>query len=232
MITVLQQIYLLLKTGFIEKKSEAILFLFLKIVLLFAFFKVLTIGVLFYLDYMDLLKKPENITQDGLRDLPKSTKLFLVVILGPIIEEMTYRLGLKFSKINFTVVCGFFSFALLRAIFELEILYAVLISANLAFGIYLSSNPFIIKNLADFWIKNRRSVFYFFIVTFALLHLRNYEITLSLVLLSPFHVLSHLVAGIFYSYARLQIGILAAILLHAINNGFMPALGFMIDLFK
>lgn len=232
MISELRHIYFLLRTGFIEKKSEGIGYLFLRLFLLFALFKVLIIGVLFYLDYIDLLNKPENITQDELRNLPKIQKLVLVVICGPIIEELTFRLGLKFSRLNFSVTSGFLTFLFIRWIFDIEILFAIPISTIIGLTSYVSLEKIRIEQLSIFWEHNKRLILYLSIFAFAFIHLRNYEITLSLVLLSPVHILSHAVAGIFYSYARFRIGILAAIFLHAINNGFMPALGFIIDVFK
>ncbi|MHA7944058.1 CPBP family intramembrane glutamic endopeptidase [Formosa sp. 3Alg 14/1] len=75
-------------------------------------------------------------------------------------------------------------------------------------------------------------VFYFFAITFGLIHITNFEITRNVLILAPILVGPQIVIGLLLGVIRIQYGLIYSILFHAIYNGILiiPAVLFMTDL--
>lgn len=152
-------------------------------------------------------------------------------LIAPLIEEMLFRLCLRYSKLNFSVAAGFcffiFSDLLIkgRGIFgednplSLRIGLVFIIIA-IAYSI-LQSNPVIDDRLTKFWSLHFRLIFYLSVISFGFLHVTNLENSLTVFLLAPMLTLPQMAGGFMFGYIRLKYGILYAVLLHAANN-FMP----------
>ncbi|MDW5288349.1 CPBP family intramembrane glutamic endopeptidase [Formosa sp. PL04] len=72
-------------------------------------------------------------------------------------------------------------------------------------------------------------VFYFFALSFGLVHITNFEITRNVILLAPILVAPQIIIGLFLGVIRLQYGLVYSMLFHAIYNGILiiPAILFL-----
>jgi hypothetical protein len=225
-----KNIWILAKSGFLPKEKRNLketIFLGLKLYGIMILLKAFCFGISYFLDYYGIFEIPKNITGEKLGDYSPILKILMVAIIGPIIEEFTYRIGLLFSKRNLTITTVGISYFTLMNLLELERLYSILIALGIGVVLYLSLNQKIVNLLSEFWKTNRRKIFYGLLLIFSLPHLANYELTSELLIFSPIVILPHLVAGIIYSYARLSSGIILAICIHSFNNGIIPLIAIL-----
>ena len=222
----------LTKSGFLPKEKRNIketIFLGLKLYGILILMKALCFGISFLLDYSEIFEMPKHITGEKLRSYSPILKISMLAIIAPIIEEFTYRIGLLFTKRNLTITAIGLSYFTLMNLSELERLYSILIALGIGVVLYLSLNQKIVYFLSEFWKNNRRKIFYGLLLVFGLPHLANYELTYELLIFSPIVILPHLIAGIIYSYARLNSGIILAICIHSFNNGILPLIALITE---
>jgi len=151
----------------------------------------------------------------------------VVVLVVPFIEEILYRLGLKFSIRNTT-------FLLLGIIYTLYLFFQ---PSNMDFNnpvvllVFLSSfigTFFILRFLVkrnsviinEFYITNGKFIFWLSILVFAFSHLTlhdNHNSFINIVL-SPFILLPYLIAGFVYGKIRLQYGFFWGYFAHVFWN--------------
>lgn len=67
--------------------------------------------------------------------------------------------------------------------------------------------------------KQFKYIFYTFAILFGYIHITNFEITTNVILLSPILVLPQIILGLILGYLRVKIGLVYAMLLHALYNG-------------
>ncbi|AXT52910.1 CPBP family intramembrane metalloprotease [Aquimarina sp. BL5] len=220
-----KNIWILIKSGFLPKKKrnfkETIL-LGLKLYGILILLKAFCFGLSYFLDSYGIFEMPKHITGEKIKSYGPVSKILMIAIIAPIIEEFTYRIGLLFTKTNLTITIIGISYFTLKNISELERLYCILIAAGIGVVLYLSLNQKFVELFSNFWKMNKRKIFYGLLLIFGLSHIVNYELTTELLIFSPIVVLPHLVAGFIYSYARLNSGILLAICIHSFNNGIIP----------
>lgn len=72
-------------------------------------------------------------------------------------------------------------------------------------------------------------IFYFFAVSFGLVHITNFEITRNVIILAPILVAPQIIIGLLLGVIRMQYGLLYSMLFHAIYNGILiiPAILFL-----
>ncbi len=187
-------------------------------------FLVLTISSFLIIVMMQLinhhiieLPRPDKLSK--LNDLSTLEIFFRGVVFAPIIEELIFRLCLKFTKLNFSVMISSMVFLMLNMFFELSKTHVGLFSLLLGIILYLIIADRVLLILNNFWMQNRVLILYCLLLSFSYLHLANYDsITLKLILLSPIILLTKFVGGFIMSYARLKIGIISSIVLHVLNN--------------
>ena len=220
-----KNIWILTKSGFFPKEKRNLketIFLGLKLYGIMILLKAFCFGISYFLEYYEIFEIPKHITGEKIRTYNPILKILMIAIIGPIIEEFTYRIGLLFSKRNLTITTIGISYFILKNLSGFERLYCILIALGTGIVLYLSLNQKIVALFSKFWIMNRRKIFYGLLLIFALPHLANYELTTELLIFSPIVILPHLVAGFIYSYARLSSGIILAICIHSFNNGIIP----------
>lgn len=94
------------------------------------------------------------------------------------------------------------------------------------------------NSLQKFWNKHYHYFFYFFAIAFGFVHLLNFdnELTFTFLLLSPFIVLSQLVAGFTFGYIRNRLGFFSAIAYHGLFNFILLIVPYLVyhntELFK
>lgn len=217
----LKNIWVLSKTGFAneEKRTfkESIHFL-IKLFLFLILIKILYLGLTLLINLSDSVSIPIVSNDFKFDTYSGIQKFFLGAILAPIVEELIFRLNLKFSKRNFLIMFAGIAYSIFKIIIQLDWYYALLITSilTLLLGVLLKNE--VLVQLAEFWKKNRLTVFYFLLFSFALLHITNYDLNFSFLMYVPILILPHLLAGIVFSYARLESGIVMAISVHILNN--------------
>jgi len=228
----LKEIQNLVKTGFVDRtgrSKKGLIFFLLKMLLILVIFKAFSIGLVFFLSWLQVFEVPVNITSAKLQNSSDFEVLFMIAVYAPIVEELTYRLPLKFSKWNFIISAMGLNLAFLRIFGEIEYLYCFLSSTAIGIILYPFLKQSKIVLLREFWTKNKLIIFYFFLLVFSFLHLKNYEITTEVLLFSPVIILPRILGAIIYSYIRLSSGVLVAICFHAFNNGIFKIITIISD---
>ena len=220
-----KNIWILTKSGFLTKENRNLketIFLGFKLYGILILLKAFCFGLSYFLDYYGIFEMPKHITGEKLRNYSPTLKILMIVIIAPIIEELTYRIGLIYSKQNLTITVIGISYFILKNTFELKRFLCMIIACALAIVLYFGLKKINDDLLSKFWKNNRRKILYGFLLIFGLPHLVNYELTTKLLIFSPIVILPHIVAGFIYSYARLSSGIILAICIHSLNNGIVP----------
>ncbi|WP_300978565.1 CPBP family glutamic-type intramembrane protease [Flavobacterium sp.] len=160
----------------------------------------------------------ESVQKSGVRIATYS--FWYVVVIGPILEEITFRLFLNFKKKE---ICLSVFFMLLLALgirvtsdalFLLSTWVKVGISLSVVVVLY-----FYVIDSITFSIRIQRSITMLSILGFGLVHIGNLEkIYFSLLLIYPFFVLPQIIMGYFGTNLRLKQGFVWGILLHCMTN--------------
>lgn len=165
----------------------------------------------------------------------------IIMIIAPIREELTYRLGLKFSIYNFSFAISFLLIALL---YELQTMfissysdiyyilqvftmpldyldYLLLTALVLIMGFTIAK---ILKRFANeekmrnFFSKRFTYIFYFMAILFALIHISNFGNLGQIWFIVPILILPQLIGALMLGYIRMRWGLKYAILSHIANN--------------
>ena len=160
----------------------------------------------------------ESVQKSGVRIATYS--FWYVVVIGPIIEEITFRLFLNFNKKEICLSVFFMLLLALGIRFTSEALF--LLSTWVKVGISLSVVVvlyFFVIDSITFSIRIRRSITIVSILAFGLVHIGNLEkLYFSLLLIYPFFVLPQMLIGYFATNLRLKQGFVWGILLHCMTN--------------
>jgi len=171
-------------------------------------------------DLQDIMKS-NNFHQNSV-----STKFFLFSLIIPFIEEFSFRLGLKITKLNVSISFGF-QFIILLQLFqliELPLYFRIILMFLTGTVIYFLIN----SRLLYFLKSNFRSYLFYNILFFSFLHLLNYNYNSNFqFLFAPVLILNPFLFGCFMSYARLKYDFPFATLLHIFHNLIVLLLGFL-----
>lgn len=130
-----------------------------------------------------------------LKTMPVWTLIFVMVILIPFIEELIFRLYLRYKNNYFA---RFFIFLTLFT------------------GV--KNHDKIETWVTDFWTKRYLIIFYFSALLFGYVHLTNYDYSILIILLSPLVIAPQFVVGIFCGYLRVRHDLVTGYFMHAIHN--------------
>lgn len=142
------------------------------------------------------------------------------MIIRPVIEELGFRLPLRFSISNVCMsFCTILFFLISRYYYHDTILNVSTLFQKIIIvivpGIILF---FIIKRYVDnfekFWHNNFVFIVYFFSLFFGFMHLSSTFIASDILL-----IIGHTLSGLIYSFSRVQFGLGYSILAHSLNNG-------------
>jgi membrane protease YdiL (CAAX protease family) len=167
----------------------------------------------------------------------KLVYIFIIALLIPIFEEITYRLFLtryqkKITIISISLIIGvglfdiseefgllFFPKNLLLS--DLTMVFYVLC---FGFPFYLLLKYFVTKKIDfnDYWGKYFPYIFYLSTLLFAFNHVQSLNINASNFIFVPFAILPFFILGLFYAYVRVKYGLLWSIIMHILNN--MPTI--------
>ena len=148
--------------------------------------------------------------------------IFIVVILGPLVEELIFRLILVPKRRNIAIFTFVFSFLVLNKTYYIIkidwlLLVSLVVSGLLSFLVFnlLKRNPKIETAIG----KRQKTITMLSVVLFGLLHVANIEnLHWELALLYPVYALPQMILGYIFSVQRLKLGFIWGLLFHSMNN--------------
>ena len=148
--------------------------------------------------------------------------IFMVVILGPLVEELIFRLILVPKRRNIAIFTFVFSFLIMNKTYYLIeidwlLLMSLAVSGLLSFLVFnlLKRKPEIETAIG----KRQKIITMVSVVLFGLLHIVNIEnLHWELALLYPVYALPQMILGYVSSVQRLKLGFVWGLLFHSMIN--------------
>lgn len=150
------------------------------------------------------------------------------IIVAPILEEMIFRLPLRYTPLNLTLPLHFFSVTLVLVLVGSKIvsplLAALLLVAVVSLGLLLrlwlkrKVNP---KKIHTFYERFIGWLVYGSSLIFGLVHVTNFDLAArpgQIWLLTPLLVLPQIALGIFLAFVRLRYGFWWSVFTHGFHN--------------
>ncbi len=129
---------------------------------------------------------------------------FFAVIMAPLLEEVMFRLILRFRS-NFLILW----------------------SIHIGVALQLGQKRSLLKTARKVWDKFYDWVFYLMTMAFGLMHIMNFEPSLNIYLLAPILVAPQILIGINLGYLRVRFGLIWSILFHAFYNGVLMSIALL-----
>ena len=129
---------------------------------------------------------------------------FFAVIMVPLLEEVMFRLILRFRS-NFLILW----------------------SIHIGVALQLGQKRSLLKTARKVWDKFYDWVFYLMTMAFGLMHIMNFEPSLNIYLLAPILVAPQILIGINLGYLRVRFGLIWSILFHAFYNGVLMSIALL-----
>ena len=129
---------------------------------------------------------------------------FFAVIMAPLLEEVMFRLILRFRS-NFLILW----------------------SIHIGVALHLGQKRSLLKTARKVWDKFYGWVFYLMAAAFGLMHIMNFEPSLNIYLLAPILVAPQILIGINLGYLRVRFGLIWSILFHAFYNGVLMSIALL-----
>ena len=181
-------------------------------------------------------------SQNMLQDFFASSSVLMIVLIvffiGPITEELTFRLGLRYSPYRFSFAFMF----ILLILFELAIansylaekafdmtlnylgifpflgiLLALIVLLGGLFG-YILSKCKLSQKIDNFYQNKFQFIFYILTITFGVIHFFNFANFKELWFVLPFLVAPQLFLGFILAYIRMRYSLSWAIFYHFFHN--------------
>lgn len=187
--------------------------------------------------FLPLIYEPKNLTSINMSE--RFGPFVLVLVAGfilPVYEEITFRLSLKFKPIYLALTSGTFIYYILtKAVFKSRIslvddtfLYRISIGILFIIITYtIIRREKVKKSLDRFWKKNFRFIYYLSCVSFAWLHIFNFELTMTNLLLLPIITLPQLFSATIAGYTRIAFGFKYPLFTHMATNILFTLLSFI-----
>ena len=162
-------------------------------------------------------------TRERLVDSPP-LKLFYVVILAPVVEEIAFRLPLRPSKTNLALGLSF-QFVIALSVFRLigiPLIGKLSAMVLLAIALRIAIN----ERFVNWFTRNSRAFLYYNVLAFGLIHIPNYEYaTFSQVFYFPLLILIQIVLGLYLSYVRVRFSFGLCLGFHILHNSLVLLIG-------
>ena len=129
---------------------------------------------------------------------------FFAMIMAPLLEEVMFRLILRFRS-NFLILW----------------------SIHIGVALHLGQKRSLLKTARKVWDKFYGWVFYLMTMAFGLMHIMNFEPSLNIYLLAPILVAPQILIGINLGYLRVRFGLIWSILFHAFYNGVLMSIALL-----
>lgn len=149
---------------------------------------------------------------------------FIAIVLGPLMEELGFRLSLKFSKLNLSISSIILSYYFITklifrlSIFDLEsfILLRVLISLCIGVLMYFLASIYETR-LSSFFSKKLQFIVFVSSFLFGLIHFDNINSTYPFYLYVLF-LFPYFLSGFIYSYFRIKYSFIHSTSAHILTN--------------
>lgn len=149
--------------------------------------------------------------------------IFSYAIITPLLEELSFRLWLNYSKTNIYISLLSTILLLLKSNLSSNICLFILI-ATFMIAIILEFNEL---QPSFFWRKHSRIISLFSCLLFGICHVFNFKTNNTILLLSPIITLQQLSLGVILANTRIKNGIFYSILCHSLYNSLVISLEFM-----
>lgn len=149
--------------------------------------------------------------------------IFSYAIITPLLEELSFRLWLKYSKTNIYISLISTILLLLKSNLSSNICLFILI-ATFTIAIILEFNNI---QPSFFWHKHSKIIFLFSCLLFEICHVFNFKTNNTILLLSPIITLQQLSLGVILANTRIKNGIFYSILCHSLYNSLVILIEFM-----
>ncbi len=186
---------------------------------------------------LQLVYEPENQTSTSMTDRFGPLALLLVGgLILPIFEEIAFRLSLKFRPLYMALTSGTFTYYIMtKAVFKsrLSIVddtfwYRVTAGVIMLLIVYaIASKSSIRPALQLFWKTQFKWIYYLSCISFAWLHIFNFELNLINLLLLPILTLPQLFSATIAGYTRIAFGFKYPLLIHMTTNTLFLSLTFL-----
>ncbi len=210
---------------YMRERPESVLMLHLMFIIIFIGIITLTTPILVSAGVMDMDNSVSNLMQE------QSKWLFisLAVVLAPLMEELIFRLHLRYPLLGlwliFTgVTFGIISFFL--DIYSCPFLWTMTVVAFLAAAIIYLSREIIAQPMTLFYNRRFGFIFYITVLIFAFVHIFNYT-DLSNWIVAPLLVLPQLLISLFLGYVRVRNNVYMSMYFHGLYN-LIPTLMFLL----
>ncbi|WP_299315960.1 hypothetical protein [uncultured Aquimarina sp.] len=187
--------------------------------------------------FFAIVYDPENIQKGNMSE--RFTPLVFLLVGGvilPFIEEVAFRLSLRFKPIylvlSSSVLCYYiltkFLFHTKISVIDESFSTRIVISIFLGVAFYLVINiKSVNEKLIKFWSVHFRNIYYISCIFFAWIHLSKYELNWYNILLLPILTLPQLMSALIYGYIRISFGFQYPLFFHMSNNLIGVGLSFL-----
>ena len=144
-------------------------------------------------------------------------KWYLIIFIGPVIEEIAFRLGISFNKKDLVISLPVLCFILLSAAlggYSSQVVLKCIISLCLFIFLIALPQDFSVRYASKFGKQTVVGL----VFLFGFLHLFNFDISVRYLPVYIFLCSPQIVMGITFSYLRLNAGFIYAIGAHIIVN--------------
>ncbi len=156
--------------------------------------------------------------------------IYLIAFIGPLIEEILFRLALQVNKLNVSIFLGMLFYKIIGGqitTFDIHnpfYLYCILLSI----AISIVSYYYFPKTLLVFLNQRKYELIIISIVLFGLMHIFTIGVLhWQLALFYPFYVFPQMIMGYFISNLRLKYGFIWGLLLHILLNSIVAILFYL-----
>lgn len=148
-----------------------------------------------------------------------------VIIIGPFMEETTFRLWLSMKKKHVAISLAFFLYYILGYVFKNTYqnqMTTAMICALFSLIVAVMFYYYVISEKILLYIKQNYTIYPILVlcgcIIFSLSHLTNYVISSNVLLFGLISCLPQLVGAISMSYLRINLGFLYGMIFHCIIN--------------
>lgn len=164
-----------------------------------------------------------NLMPEHINSVRDENLSIVFLFLIPFIEEVAFRLPLRYTRFNLSLSFSFICFIIFRIFLNIpkniSIILIVPIFVILCFIVL--RNNLVEERIEEFWKKNFKWFFYFSAIFFGLLHITNYvNLNYIYYILTPIITMNHILMGFVLGYYRVNFkyGFFYSIVIHLIIN--------------
>lgn len=169
-----------------------------------------------------LLDAENHLVMEFMKENSKTVIIIFLILIGPFIEELIFRLPLRFKKANFipfALIILFYAGTLIFKTFHLSVAVSIPLFAGItAFLIFYIFNRYMAEKRETTLSANYSLYFYSATILFALFHLSNFKYTPNLLLFAPIVVLPQFICGFLFGFIRIKQGFIWSFFFHSLHN--------------